>query len=564
MAYFLKQTKLKNRTYLSIVESFYNPQKKGTAHRIYKSLKSIESLKESGIEDPVAYYQAEVDKLNKEKKKDKQVLISDKSPKRLLGYFPIKGIMSKLKIQSYINLFKLNTNFDFDLFEILSSLVYARCVKPCSKSRTYNEVLPFLEEGCYFSYDQLLKGLEFYGNDYEKIVELFTHQVNEIYGINTANTYFDCTNFYFEIDREDDFRKKGPSKENQTGPIVGLGLLLDANQIPIGMKMFPGNQSEQPVIRGIINSLKKRNNITGKTIQVADKGLNCSENIITAVKNGDGYIFSKSVKQLPATEKVWVLLDNGWTEVKDKNGNLRYKYKECIDTFPYNYTDENGKTMKISLEEKRVVTYNPSLAEKQRYEINRMVEKARGLCLSKAKKDEYGESSKYVNFKSKGSDENAVVSINQQAIDNDLKLVGYNMIVTSEVSKKAEDIYSVYHNLWRIEESFRIMKSDLNARPVFVQKENTIKGHFLVCYIAVLLERIFQFYVLKNNFSSSTIYDFFKSFEIVKADNKIINLTARTDFIDYLSEMADLPLNNYLLTETQLKQIKNWMPKSPN
>ncbi len=564
MAYFLKQTKLKNRTYLSIVESFYNPQKKGTAHRIYKSLKSIESLKESGIEDPVAYFQAEVDKLNKEKKKDKQVLISDKSPKRLLGYFPLKGIMGKLKIQSYINLFKLNTNFDFDLFEILSSLVYARCVKSCSKSRTYNEVLPFLEEGCYFSYDQLLKGLEFYGNDYEKIVELFTHQVNEIYGINTTSTYFDCTNFYFEIDREDDFRKKGPSKENQTGPIVGLGLLLDANQIPIGMKMFPGNQSEQPVIRGIINSLKKRNNITGKTIQVADKGLNCSENIITAVKNGDGYIFSKSVKQLPATEKVWVLLDNGWTDVKDKKGNLRYKYKECIDAFPYNYTDENGKTMKIALKEKKVVTFNPSLAEKQRYEINRMVEKAKGLCLSKAKKDEYGESSKYVNFKSKGSDENAVVSINQQAIDNDLKLVGYNMIVTSEVTKKAEDIYNVYHNLWRIEESFRIMKSDLNDRPVFVQKENTIKGHFLVCYIAVLLERIFQFYVLKNNYSSSTIYDFFKSFEIVKADSKIINLTARTDFIDYLSEMTDLPLNNYLLTETQLKQIKNWMPKSLN
>ena len=138
------------------------------------------------------------------------------------------------------------------------------------------------------------------------------------------------------------------------------------------------------------------------------------------------------------------------------------------------------------------------------------------------------------------------------------------MIVTSEVSKKAEDIYSVYHNLWRIEESFRIMKSDLNARPVFVQKENTIKGHFLICYIAVLLERIFQFYVLKNNYSSSAIYDFFKSFEIVKADNRIINLTARTDFIDYLSELTDLPLNNYLLAETQLKQIKNWMPKSPN
>ena len=269
MAYFLKQTRLKNRTYLSIVESFYNPQKKGTSHRAYKSLKSIESLKEAGIEDPVSYYQSEVDKLNKEKQKVKQALISETSPKRYLGYFPLKGIMNKLKIQNYINLFKLNTNFDFDLFEVLSSLVYARCVKPCSKAKTYSEVLPYLDEGLYFSYDQLLKGLEFFGNDYEKIVELFTHQVKESYRIKTDTTYFDCTNFYFEIDREDDFRKKGPSKENQNGPIVGLGLLLDANQIPIGMKMFPGNQSEKPVIREIINSLKKRNNLTGKTIQVA-------------------------------------------------------------------------------------------------------------------------------------------------------------------------------------------------------------------------------------------------------------------------------------------------------
>lgn len=330
------------------------------------------------------------------------------------------------------------------------------------------------------------------------------------------------------------------------------------------MKMFPGNQSEKPVIREIINSLKKRNNITGKTIQVADKGLNCSENIITALKNGDGYIFSKSVKQLPKKEKVWVLLDSGWVDVKDKNGKLLYKYKDCIDTFPYIYKDENGKEMQIAIKEKRVATFNPTLAEKQRYEINKMVEKARNLCLCKAKREEYGESSKYINFKSKDSDENAVVSINQNAIDKDLDLAGYNMIVTSELSKKAEEIYSIYHNLWRIEESFRIMKSDLNARPVFVQKENTIKGHFLVCYIAVLLERIFQFYILENKFSSGTIYDFFRTFEVVKGDHKTVNLTARTDFIDYLSELTDLPLNNYFLTETQLKQIRNWMPKNQN
>ena len=121
-------------------------------------------------------------------------------------------------------------------------------------------------------------------------------------------------------------------KKNK-GPIVGLGLLLDANQILIGMKLFPGNQSEKPVIRNVIDELKTRNSVSGRTIQIADKGLNCSENIFHAVKNGDGYIFSKSVKQLPEKEKTWVLLPNDYRDVKNAKGDVLYRIKECIDDY---------------------------------------------------------------------------------------------------------------------------------------------------------------------------------------------------------------------------------------
>lgn len=121
-------------------------------------------------------------------------------------------------------------------------------------------------------------------------------------------------------------------KKNK-GPIVGLGLLLDANQIPIGMKLFPGNQSEKPVIRNVIDELKTRNSVSGRTLQIADKGLNCSENIFHAVKNGDGYIFSKSVKQLPEKEKTWVLLPNDYRDVKNAKGDVLYRIKECIDDY---------------------------------------------------------------------------------------------------------------------------------------------------------------------------------------------------------------------------------------
>lgn len=555
MAYFLKVTPQKNRTYLAIYESFYNPNKKGTSHKSFKSLGSVETNMKNGIKDPIAYFQKEVDELNKARDEAGIKKISDISPVLYLGYFPLKAILDKLKIKKFVDYFKLTNDFEYDLFELLSSLIYARSVYPCSKNKTFHDVLPNLYHSYDFSYDQLLDGLSFIGNNYEKFIELFTAQVEGVYGVDTSKTYFDCTNFYFEIDREDDFRRKGPSKENRKDPIVGLGLLLDSNQIPIGMKMYPGNESEKPVLRDLIDNLKKQNNITGKTIHVADKGLNCAQNIAFSKTNGDGYLFSKSVKGLPEKEKVWVLLDQDFNEMKDKNGKVLYRYKSCIDKFPYAIELE-GKKVTVNLTEKRLLTYNPSLATKKRYEINRMVEKAKLLTLSQAKKNDYGETGKYVNFTdSKGK--KAAVSINQAAIDKDLSFAGYNLLVTSEIEMTDQDMYNTYNNLWRIEESFKIMKSDLDARPVFLQKEDSIKGHFLICYLTVLLERILQFKVLNNVYSTSEIFNFIRNFRATKAEIKYINTTTHSNFIDKLSKIFNLPLTNYFLTENQIKSIFN-------
>ena len=553
MAYFLKKTTLKGRTYISICESFYHPQKKETAHRTYKSLSSVETWKEKGIEDPISHFQKEVDSLNRERVEAGVKKISDKSPNLYLGYFPLKSILDKLCIKKYVDYFNLTNYFQYDLYELLSSLIYARAVNPCSKYRTFHEVLPELYESVNYSYDQLMDGLSFLGNDYEKFIEIFTVQTNNIYGLDVSKSYFDCTNFYFEIDREDDFRRKGPSKENKKEPIVGLGLLLDRNQIPIGMKMYPGNESEKPVLRDVINRLKRQHNITGRTIHVADKGLNCAENIAFSKKNGDGYLFSKTVKGLSEKEKVWVLLSEDFKEKKDKDGKILYYYKSCVDNFPYD-VEHNGKKVTVNLTEKRLLTYNPTLASKKRYEINRLVEKAKSLTLSQAKKSEYGESGKYVNFTdSKGK--KATIGINQDAIDKDLKFAGYNLMVTSEVEMSDEDIYNTYHNLWRIEESFKIMKSDLDARPIFAQKEETIKGHFLICYLTVLLERIFQFKVLENKYPTTDIFSFIKNFKATKSDRNYINTTTYTNFINDFSNISQLPLTNYYLTELQIKSM---------
>ena len=566
MAYFLKKTTNKKGLYLQIYESFYDPERGHTAHKSFKPIGYVHELQAKGIDDPISFYQEEVNKLNQEfqaaKKTKKAKLISDESPEKLLGYFPIKNINDKLSVKKYIDLMQTATDFRFNIFDMMSSLVYARLVHPCSKSKTYDEVIPRLFDSYDYSLNQLYEGLEYIGCEYEKIIEIYNHQIQQHYKFDTSHTYFDCTNFYFEIDKEDDFRRKGPSKENRKEPIVGLGLLLDANQIPIGMKMFPGNQSEKPVIRNIIDGLKQRNSVSGRTIQIADKGLNCSENIFHAVKNGDGYIFSKSVKQLPEIERTWVLLQNDYKKKKNANGDVLYRIKECVDDFEYRIKDTStGRYRTIKLTEKRIVTYNPKLAKKQIYEIKKEVEKARLLRASQAKKSEYGDCSKYVIFtpadkKGNDTDGKVKVTMNEELIKKSLELAGYNMLVTSEISMSAKDIYNAYHNLWRIEESFRIMKSQLDARPVYLQKEDTIVGHFLICYLAVLLTRLLQFKVLKNNYSSEDIFDFIHDFRVAQiSERKYINLTKATTFIKDFATLTNLPLTSYFLNEGDIKKM---------
>ena len=566
MAYFLKKTNNKKGTYLQIYESYYDPERKGGAHRSYKPIGYVHELVDSGIDDPISHFQVEVDELNRihneKKEEEKTKTISDESPEKFLGYFPLKNINDSLRTKQYIDIMQTATDYRFNVYDMMSSLVYSRAVHPCSKSKTYDEVLPKLFEATDFSLEQIYTGLGYLGMEYEKVIEIYNHQINLKYKFDTSHTYFDCTNFYFEIDREDDFRRKGPSKENRHEPLVGLGLLLDANQIPIGMKLYPGNESEKPVMRDVIDGLKSRNNITGRTIQVADKGLNCGNNIMHALKEKDGYIFSKSVKTLSEKEKVWVLLPNDYREIKSSNGGVLYKIKECIDDFEYEIDDEKtGKKRKVTFTEKRVVTFNPALAKKQIYEINKLVEKARDLKTSQAKRSEYGECAKFVNFvsadkKGKETDGKVKVTMNDQAIENARKLAGYNLLVTSELKMSDQEIYKAYHNLWRIEESFRIMKSELDARPVYLQKEETITGHFLICYLAVLLTRLLQFKVLENKYCSEEIFAFIRDFRIAKiSDRKYMNLARNSVFIKDLTKKTGLPLSSYFLSKGQIKKM---------
>ena len=567
MRYFLKKTNRPKGEYLQIYQSEYI-RGVGSRNKSYKAIGYVNELIARGTKDPVAKAQAEVKRLNDELKAkedgEKARKIGKSSPQRFLGYFVLKAVANSLgDFEKAVRAISSARGFQYDAFELMMALVYARVTFPASKRRTHSDILPLLFEKIDDdSYSQVLSCCEYIGSEYLKIIALLTRAVERTYGLDCHETYFDCTSFYFEIDKEDDFRRNGPSKENRKDPIVGMGLLLDANQIPVAMEMFPGNEAEMPYLRKTIQRMKKESSISGRTIQVADKGLNCAANIHAAIESGDGYLFSKSLKKQSQKEIEWFLsLDSdGWDAVYESDGKggkqVKYRYYSFIDTFDYSYTDGNGSLIGFKAREKRIITFNPKLRMKKILELNRMVEKARGLCLSQAKKDEFGECSKFVSFcTDEGKKAKAV--LNEEAIELERRFAGYNMLVTSELKLNDRTVYGIYHNLWRIEQSFRMMKSYLDARPVYLTGMNSIKGHFLICYISVVLERLLEFKVLGSRFSHEKIMDFIRSFSLVRLNSKdYVNLLTSDDEVGQFLADTILPeVTNYILSPADVSKL---------
>ena len=567
MRYFLKRTERKKGEYLQIYQSEYI-RGIGSRNRSYKAIGYVDELIAKGVKDPASKAMAEVKMLNDELKAkedgEKARKIGKISPRRLLGYFVLRSVANALgDFEKAVRAISSARGFRYDVYDLMMALVYARATFPASKRRTHSDILPLLFEKIDDdSYSQVLSCCEYIGSEYMKIIALLTRAVERTYGLDCHETYFDCTNFYFEIDREDDFRCKGPSKENRNDPIVGMGLLLDSNQIPVAMEMFPGNEAEMPYLRKTIQRMKKESSISGRTIQVADKGLNCAANIHAAIASGDGYLFSKSLKKQNQKEIEWFLsLDSDeWPAVYESDGKggkqIRYRYYSFIDTFGYSYTDDDGCRIEFSTREKRIITFNPKLRMKKILELNRMVEKARGLCLSLAKKDEFGECSKFVSFcTDEGKKAKAV--LNEEAIELERRFAGYNILVTSELKLNDRTVYGIYHNLWRIEQSFRMMKSYLDARPVYLTGMNSIKGHFLICYISVVLERLLEFKVLGSRFSHERIMDFIRSFSLVRLNSKdYINLLTSDDEVGQFLADTILPeVTNYILSPADVTKL---------
>ena len=569
MTYFLKKsTPSKRGLYLQIYQSFYVPGK-GGRNKSFKAIGYVDDLLKQGITDPFAYAQALVNQLNREAGSKKEVLIGDASINKNLGYFLLKAMLDYLDIDTTLLLMSSNKKFQFKLSDFVRSMIYAQVVNPGSKHNAFERVFPNIYASKSFSYEQILNTINYIGQDFQKFIELFNHQIDLKWKRHLHRSYFDCTNYYFEVDLPFEDKQFGPSKEERHLPIISQALLLDEEQIPLAMNMFPGNESEKPQIRKTIDDLKQRFDITSKIVQVADKGLNCARNIYAAtVEARDGYIFSKSVhgSNLAKIEKEWLLLDNEfnvWKDVHDTNGHLIYRYKEVIDTFQYKFKDDHDKEVIFSVKEKRVVTFNPALAKKQQAQINKQIDKAKAIMSFKQfQKDTYGAAVKYVNFLNhdvQGEIIKPVTQLNLKKINEDLSFAGYNLLVTSEYNKSAPEIYEAYHGLWRIEESFKIMKTYLEARPVYLQNKESIYGHFTICYLALTILRLLELKVFNDEIPVGQIVDFIRNYNITEtSEGSFINNAMKSSTLDAVQKRLGLSkLSNLHLKKKDVDNILN-------
>lgn len=576
MAYYLRKENKKKGTYLQMYESHWDKEKKQPRSKSVMAFGYVHELISDEIPDPVAYYTDFVAEKNKERA---AAFTEETRPRAFvapveynLGQFLLYTLLEELNVKEVIDILAAQMRFQFRIYDMIAQLIFSRIIYPCSKSKTVSSVFPHLYNSSPISEDQVYDGLSFIGGSYKKYIELFNHCYEQHYQRDFSNVFFDCTNYYFEIDLPYEDKQKGPSKENRHDPIIGQALLLDADLVPVAMQMYPGNESEKPYIRKVIEEMKSRYKVSGKTVQVADKGLNCARNIYAAVKEAnDGYIFSKSIhgRNLSEKEKKWLLLENEqniWKDYRDKDGNLLYRLKSCVDSFSYQFKEIDPETGRdvvktFSIKEKRIVSYNPALAKKQKAEIQKMADKAANYATYKAMtREDLGDSAKYLKITNKdknGKKITPVIGIDKEKVNEDLKYAGYNLMVTSELDMEPLQIYQTYHSLWKIEESFRITKSYLDARPIYVHKKETIYGHFLICYLSLFLLRVLEIKVFKNQINSYDLIDFIRDFRVVnKGDGSYINISRNQTVNEKVKKATGLTnLDALFLTEKEINNL---------
>lgn len=569
--YLKKSTNSKTgRTQLSIVEG-YRDQNGVSRTKVIKNIGFLDVV-EKDYDDPIAYFSDLAKKMTEEKKAAQKPLLVELDSNALLsvgtdntrnfGYLAFSKIYHQLGIHSFWSNRQRMTKAKYNLNSIFRALVYARLIDPDSKKGSFESFDRFFDK-TDFSLDDLYRSLSFF-RKYQSDLQLWIHEhIRSVYGRDTSLVYYDVTNYYFEIDKEDEVKMRGVCKEHRPNPIIQMGLFMDTNGLPITYGLFPGNTLDKQTLMPLMKSVVKDYGL-GKVIVVADRGIITGDNISDLLLDHNGYVFSYSIRSSDKAFKEYVLDEEGYQSI----GEDGFKIKSRLEPREIWVTQyPSGKKKKVSVDEKHVVFYSPAFAAKAQYERERTVEKALSLIKSPGK---YSRSTshgaaKYVRNisfdKSTGEvllNKGTSLELDENLIAEESKYDGYYAIVTSEYEKPDSEILDIYRGLWKIEETFKITKSDLETRPIWLSTYEHILAHFMICYTSLVISRILE-HRIGRKFSATKIIESLRRCNCTLLDKNTYLFGYYDEVLETLGKDLGITFNRKYQT---LKEIKSELAKT--
>ena len=567
----IKITKTKNAENFYVIESTYINKKHSS--KIVERLGNLEDVKrKAGKMDPYLWAKQYASKLTQEDKENKRTIIKSYSQSKLIpkdiqnkynvGYLFLQDIYYKLGLNQICNDITDKYQFKFDLNDILSKLIYSRILFPASKLKTLDLSKKFLEQP-NFDYQHIERALPILCKENDFIQSELYKNSKKYAPRNNRILYYDCTNFFFELEIEDEFRKYGKSKENRPNPIVQMGLFMDGDAIPLSCEITPGNKNEQKTLQPLEEKILKDFELS-EIVVCTDAGLASTANRKFNNTNSRKFITTQSIKKLKEFLKEEVLdLTKGWhlpgsdkiydIEALRTDEKLKEIYKDKT-FYKERWIKENG------LEQRLIVTFSVKYQEYQRHIRNNQIERAKKIIennpkkIGKAKQNDPKRFIETINTTSSGEiAEETHYSINQSIIDEEAKYDGLYAVCTN-LEDDVQDIIKINHKRWEIEESFRIMKSEFNARPVFHSNEDAIKAHFLICFLALTIYRYLE-KKLDEKYTVGEIIDSLKEMDLSVKDGDYIPNYTRTNLTDDLHEKFGFRTDFEILTEKNLKKI---------
>ncbi len=563
--------KSKNYTYLYVVKSYRNKENKVITN-IIENLGTFDMLKQKHT-DPIAWAKEYINNLNIKEKENSMPVLVKYQPKKQLekdkqnsfngGYLFLQSLYYKLNLDTICEKIYAKYKFDFDLNSILSRLIYCRFLNPGSKLSTYEFSKTLLEQP-NFKLHQIYRALEIIAKETDFIQsELYKNSL-KVADRNSKILYYDCTNYFFEIEEQEGLKQYGHSKENRPNPIVQMGLFMDGDGIPLAFNITSGNTNEQVTLKPLEEKILKDFNLS-KIVVCTDAGLASTANRKFNDTLSRSFITTQSIKKLKTFLKNWALETTGWQLANDKKTYDITKLDETIYFdkifFKERWIKENG------LEQKLIVTFSLKYKNYQEKIRNAQIERATKIIsssptkLSKTNQNDFRRFIKKTSITKEGEiAEKQLFSIDTSIIQNESQYDGFYGVCTN-LEDDTNSIIQVNKRRWEIEECFRIMKSEFKARPVYLKRDDRITAHFTTCFLSLVLYRFLEKQLevdtqsKKDTFTVSKIIDTLQDMEFQIIEEGYLPNYTRTDLTDALHEKFGFKTDFEILTNATIKKI---------